>query len=81
MRHAGAGLRQDADLIIVDMDEMGEPNIAAEVIVIGHPLHGTLAVGGKTELDVGHGFREVAVDAQTHAPGALRDDVEFVGFE
>ena len=67
MRHAGAGFGQEPDFIVVDMDEMREPHIGAEVIVVGHPMHRTLAVGRKAEFDVAHGLRQMAMDAQTHA--------------
>ena len=78
MRHAGAGFGEQANLVIVHMHEMGEPDIAPEVVVIGHPRDRPLAVGRQAELDVGHGLGQVAVNAQAHVARSRGDHPRLI---
>ena len=78
MRHAGAGFGEQPNFVVVDMHEMREPDVASEIVVIGHPGDRPLAVGGQAELDVGHGLGQVAVDAQAHAARGRGDHPRLV---
>ena len=79
MRHAGAGLCEQPDFIVVHVHEMREPDVAAQIVVIGHPCDRALAIGGQAELDVGHGLGQMTVDAQAHAARRRRDHPRLVG--
>ena len=78
MRHAGAGFGEQANFVIVHVHEMGEPDVAPEIVVIGHPCDRPLAIGGQAELDVGHGLGQMAVDAQAHVARGRGDHPRLV---
>src|SRR5262249_25383316 len=54
MRHAGAGLGEQAGFVVVHVDEMSEPHVASEVVMVGHPRDPSLAIGGGGEFNIGH---------------------------
>jgi hypothetical protein len=45
VRHAGSGVEEEAHFLLVDVDEVGEPDIGPEPVMLGDPVDRALAVG------------------------------------
>ena len=81
VRHPGAGFGKNADLLVIQVHEVRQPDVAAEIIVIRHPLDRPLAEIGETEIHVGRSLGQMTMDAQAHATGGGRDDLELLSLE
>jgi hypothetical protein len=62
MRHAGASFSKNADLVVIHVNEVREPDIASKVVMIRHPLYRSLAEIGEAKLHIGRGLRQMTMD-------------------
>ncbi|CAM3227819.1 hypothetical protein CUTA107171_17030 [Cupriavidus taiwanensis] len=67
MGHAGVGHGQHADFLRVDGDEVREPDVGAQPVVVGDELHRRALVFLAAEFDVVVGLGQVRMQPQVHA--------------
>ena len=67
MRDAGAGLRAERDLVVVQVHHVRVPDIGADPLVLGDELHRRAAMHLPRPLHVVEGLRQVAVQVDAQA--------------
>lgn len=76
---AGARLAEDVDLLRVELDEVGEPDVGAGPAVVGAKAHGAHAVHALHGVLVADGLGEMGMQADAHLARGLGEADQFLG--